>query len=205
MLRWIVFAFVTLAFALSPLDGHAEPAGGPLAEYVAQPDDSYHWVVRHTGAVGSAEYAELILTSQTWRDVVWKHQLFLIKPSSMRADTSHALLFISGGVWNDEPETGAGRVPRDADRYVALAEVLATPVALLLHVPQQPIFDGLYEDAAIAYTFDQFLRTGDAQWPLLLPMAKSAVRGMDAAQEFARGDWSLDLRTSTTPNADCIA
>ena len=42
--------------------------------------------------------------------------------------------------------------------YVTLAELLKTPVAVLLHVPHQPIFDGKHEDAAIAYTFDEYLR-----------------------------------------------
>ena len=36
------------------------------------------------------------------------------------------------------------------------------PVAILLHVPQQPIFDGKREDEIIAYTFREFLKTGDA-------------------------------------------
>jgi len=127
--------------------------------------------------------------------------MFVIKPYSMPQDVKHALLFISGGSWRDEIETGAGKVPGDAQMYVALAELLKTPVVVLLHVPHQPIFGGKHEDAAIAYTFDEYLRTKDPEWPLLLPMVKSAVRGMDAVQEFARRDWALDLRTFTVTGA----
>jgi PhoPQ-activated pathogenicity-related protein len=59
-------------------------------------------------------------------------------------------------------------------------------VAVLLNVPQQPIFDGMVEDQIISYTFEQFIKTKDDSWPLLLPMVKSAVRGMDAVQELAK-------------------
>lgn len=179
----------------------AEASATPLADYVAKPDSSYHWVLKGTGRVLAAEYAELILTSQTWRDIVWKHQVFVIKPYSAPKDVKHALLFISGGSWRDELESSAGPMPGDGEMYVRLAELLRTPVVVLLHVPQQPIFDGKREDAAIAYTFDEYLRTGDPEWPLLLPMVKSAVRGMDAAQEFARDQWSLELRTFTVTGA----
>ncbi|HPM79947.1 MAG TPA: PhoPQ-activated protein PqaA family protein [Candidatus Anammoximicrobium sp.] len=180
----------------------AESAASPLADYVAKPDASYRWVQKQTGRILAAEYAELILTSQTWRDIVWKHQLFVIKPYSAPKDARHALLFISGGSWRDELEDPASSSPpRDAQLYVTLAELLKTPVAVLLHVPHQPIFDGKREDAAIAYTFDEYLRTKDPEWPLLLPMVKSAVRGMDATQEAARRQWSLDLRTFTVTGA----
>jgi PhoPQ-activated pathogenicity-related protein len=38
------------------------------------------------------------------------------------------------------------------------------------------------------------MKTGDDQWPLLLPMVKSAVRGMDAVQEFAKAEWQYDIQ-----------
>ena len=74
---------------------------------------------------------------------------------------------------------------------------MKTPVAILLHVPQQPIFGGKREDAIIAYTFDEYLKTSDPEWPLLLPMVKSAVRGMDAVTEFSDQTWSLKLKSFT--------
>ena len=40
------------------------------------------------------------------------------------------------------------------------------------------------EDAIIAYTWDKFLHTGDAKWPLRLPMTKAAVRAMEATSGF---------------------
>ena len=59
-------------------------------------------------------------------------------------------------------------------------------------VPNQPLVfaddpgNQRNEDAIIAYTFDKFLKTQDPTWPLLLPMAKSAVRAMDTIQDHHR-------------------
>jgi PhoPQ-activated pathogenicity-related protein len=129
--------------------------------------------------------------------------LFLIKPSSAAADARHGLLFISGGSWRPELDdpNHEQRIPSEANLLAAVAELLKTPVAILLQVPHQPLFDGKYEDAAIAYTFEQFLRTGESDWPLLLPMVKSAVRGMDATQEYAKENWSMNLETFTVTGA----
>ncbi len=177
---------------------------GPLAEYVARRDDSYGWVERRLGDLNGTPYAELTLTSQTWRGIPWKHQLYLIKPPGVDPEKGHALLFILGGDWRAGLEQPAGeedRLPPSAGLFVMLAARLKAPVAVLAQVPHQPLFDGKREDALIALTFDHYLNTGDAEWPLLLPMVKSAVRAMDAAQEYARQNWSLELKTFTVAGA----
>src|SRR5204863_6015665 len=69
---------------------------GPLADYVHREDPEYGWSVRREGELGTGRYAELTLTSQKWRDVVWRHQLFLYKPAHVR-DANRAILFIGGG------------------------------------------------------------------------------------------------------------
>jgi PhoPQ-activated pathogenicity-related protein len=58
--------------------------------------------------------------------------------------------------------------------------------ALVTRVPNQPLYGGLKEDALIAYTFNQYMKTGDDTWPALLPMVKSAVRAMDTVQAYAQ-------------------
>jgi PhoPQ-activated pathogenicity-related protein len=194
-------AVATLAF-IAPSLTAAEI--GPLQAYVDKKDDSFRWVKRRDGEIGGTKFSELILTSQKWKDTLWKHQLFVIQPSTLKKNTDHALLVIEGGRWHpslaDLPK-GEERLPGEAPVFAAIAEQLATPVAVLLQVPQQPIFDGKVEDQAIAHTFAQFLKTGDDEWPLLLPMTKSAVRGMDAVQQFAARELGLKLQTFTVSGA----
>ena len=112
-------------------------------------------------------------------------------------------MMIAGGNWSDklaDPATQL-KLPGEAQILALLAESLKTPVAILLHVPQQPIFDGKREDQIIAYTFREFLKAGDPTWPLLAPMAKSAVRAMDATQEAMKKEWGLDVTRSRSPGA----
>ncbi|HTN74422.1 MAG TPA: PhoPQ-activated protein PqaA family protein [Pirellulaceae bacterium] len=175
-----------------------------LADYVARPDASQKWKLRREGSLGNTKYVELTLTSQTWRNIVWKHQLFILKPSTAPANAEHALLFIGGSSWKEslaEPTAPNEKMPGEARTLALIAEQLKTPVAILLQVPQQPIFDGKVEDAIIALTFENYVRTGEADWPLLLPMVKSAVAGMNATQAFASQEWKLDLKTFTVSGA----
>ena len=171
-----------------------------LAEYVAAPDASFRWVKRREGQVVTCQYQELILTSQTWKDIVWKHQLFLLKPASCQDDAKSALLFITGSSWKDEleqPPAPDAKLPGEAQDFALLAEKLQSPVAILLHCPFQPIFDGKKEDQIIAYTFKNYLDTGDSTWPLLLPMVKTAVRAMDATQQACKEKWGLGIESFT--------
>lgn len=175
---------------------------GPLADYIAKPDASYGWTKIREGKIGSTEYAELILTSQQWRDIAWKHRLFVIKPSTA-VTAKRGVLVIAGGRWKDEFEDPDRKedLPSESKLFAMIAEQLKSPVAVLLQVPQQPMFDGLVEDEIISLTFDKYLTTEDPEWPLLLPMVKSAVRGMDAVQEYCDEHWSLDLKSFTVTGA----
>ncbi len=58
-------------------------------------------------------------------------------------------------------------------------------VSVLRQTPNQPLYDSLTEDALISYTLHNFKNDGDYSWPLLFPMVKSAVRAMDAIQQFS--------------------
>jgi PhoPQ-activated pathogenicity-related protein len=83
----------------------------------------------------------------------------------------------------------------------AAAEEMGTLVAIISQVPFQPMFDGKKEDEIISYTFEQFLHTGDTEWPLLLPMVKAAVRAMDTVQDFSNQEWSHEIETFTVTGA----
>lgn len=173
-----------------------------LENYVAQPDPSFQWHEISSGHVGSTEYVEYLMTSQVWRGIPWKHQLYVLRPANMNRDSRHALLFIHGGRWKPEYENGlnASDLPREAALFARLAEGIRAPVAVLRQVPFQPMFDRR-EDALIAYTFDQYLQTGEDDWPLLLPMVKSATRAMDAVQDIVRKRWAVSADSFTVVGA----
>src|SRR5262245_44569001 len=84
--------------AIRAEDGAAAATSGLLA-YVARQDPSVGWRELASGRIDDAEYAEYVLTSQTWRGIEWKHQLFVLRPANMKPDERHALLFIHGGRW----------------------------------------------------------------------------------------------------------
>lgn len=197
-------AIVCLSIFVVPLVATAKktitlPNASPaLANYVKQPDSSYQWRVKQRGKVGAGDFAELILTSQTWHDIVWKHQLFIYRPAKVR-DASQSLLLIDGGNWSDSLEktpdaSQAAELPERVRILAMLADMIQAPIAVVRQVPNQPIFDGKKEDQIIALTFSKFFETGQSDWPLLLPMVKSAVRAMDTVQEFAKQEWKLDVQ-----------
>jgi PhoPQ-activated pathogenicity-related protein len=158
-----------------------------LDRYVRQPDPTYSWsVAREIKGEGATQWV-VDLKSQTWRtekDVnrpVWQHWLVVVKPE--KATAKKALLFIVGGANGRE-------APQSVEaRALAIAKASGSVVAELRMVPNQPLIfhgDGVprTEDDLIAYTWDQYLKTGDETWPARLPMVKSAVRAMDCVQEL---------------------
>jgi len=193
---------LTLSMPVARAEAKPETAGA-LASYVSKVDGSYRWVKCRSGELAGGNYVELTLTSQTWRGMPWKHQLFVFKPAEVTARPS-AILWVTGGVWRDElarPVSSGGELPRELQLLAAAGARLKSPVAVLMQVPRQPILGGLVEDQAISYTFEQYLRTGDDTWPLLLPMVKSTVRAMDAVQEFSRESWNMDVKQFTVTGA----
>src|SRR5262249_48115869 len=111
-----------------------------------------------------------------------------------------AFLYIDGGRWNAEYENGHADLPRSAAIFIALAESIRAPVAVVRQVPFQPIFDRR-EDALIAYPLHRDLEKREPDWPLLLPMVKGAVRAMDTVQELAQSRWHLAIDRFTVAGA----
>jgi PhoPQ-activated pathogenicity-related protein len=195
----VKYALLVIALWLAVASGAR--ASGELAQYVAQPDAAYHWDLVRSGPVSGGEYLELILTSQTWRGIAWKHQLYLFRPKHLDKTSRQAFLYIDGGRWTPELESGQKTdLPRDAVIFTRLADALRAPVAVVRQVPFQPLFDRR-EDALIAYTFDRYLATGETDWPLLLPMVKAAARAMDAVQSVAQQHWQLPIERFTIAGA----
>jgi len=173
------------------------PHSAPLMDYVTRPDASYAWQRYGHITYDGTDVFELRLHSQTWQNVLWKHRLLLIRPEHMR-HPGQGLLALGGGRWRPEYDVVPDHYTpgKDAELFIGLAEELQSVVIVLDLVPFQPLF-GLTEDELIAHTLEQYLETGDPDWPLLLPMVKSAVRAMDTAQEFAASEWDLDIADFT--------
>jgi PhoPQ-activated pathogenicity-related protein len=139
--------------------------------YLKKPEPAYAW--KRVADVQGMQ--KVHFTSQTWQGIKWEHDIIIATPPKCLAKGA-AILFITGG----QP---------GADDLLLLKTVTAQsglPVAVLFDIPNQPIW-GMSEDDLIAHTFEKFLDTGDATWPLLFPMAKSAIKAMDVIQAFTKG------------------
>ncbi len=159
----------------------------PLDQYVFTPDPHFSYTLVSTEKGDGWTAYVLDMTSQQWRSAaevdrpLWQHYVTIIRPKKLKHHT--ALLLIGGGSNKKEP-------PKRTDAL--LRQVAVESQAIVVEVsciPNEPLkFAGedrtRTEDAIIAYTWDKFMRTGDAEWLLRLPMTKGVVRGMDAVQEF---------------------
>lgn len=180
-----VFACTTAAFA-------EPPEQTALDRWVAKPDPTYAWNLAGTMDGDGFSFYVIDLTSQTWRSEkevdrpVWKHWLTIVKPDNVVSDIG--MLYIGGGD-NGDPAPG-----KPSDRALGFALRSNTVVAELGMVPNQPLSfadspkQPRYEDDLIAYSRVKFIVTGDETWLARLPMVKSAVRAMDAVQEFMKTD-----------------
>lgn len=175
--RTLLATLMLLCLALAGPPSAAAQGRGALAEYVSRPDGSFAWHQREQRDIDGFKATRLELTSQTWRGHLWTHQVLVVRPPQLR-NPDIAFLFI----------TGDGNVEHQFNLLKELASRAGAVAAVINRVPNQPLYDGRKEDALIAYTFDQYLQTGDPTWPLLFPMVKSAVHAMDAVQEFEAND-----------------
>ncbi len=168
---------------------------GLLAEYAHATDHATRLESVSQGAFPGGTWRTFRLVSQRWRGVEWTHELSLSMPADCgeaRAAAGPMLLWIDGGSSQTLPTAAAG--PSDAVKMLATAATAARlPAAVIRQVPYQPMFDGLVEDGLIAHSFVEYVKTGDPTWPLLLPMVKAAVTGMDAAAEIVRDGWKRDV------------
>ncbi len=185
------FVFATLSLLLFMSCAHEPPTPATaLQHYLARGDKSYAWEKLESFDSEKATVYNLLLTSQQWREITWKHQLSIIVPPKVTYDG--ALLFITGGS-NKNGEPNLKGPDNDEIRMMRqIAEHNDAIVAVLFQVPNQPLFGDRYEDEIISYTLHRYRQDKDLTWPLLLPMVKSAVRAMDAVQQFAQKE--LDVK-----------
>ncbi|QDT65253.1 PhoPQ-activated pathogenicity-related family protein [Calycomorphotria hydatis] len=156
-----------------------------LQDYVNKPEDVFKWemVEKSAGLLGTTW--QLSLDSQQWQGHTWTHMLEVFESRGC-TQRSKVLLLVVGGRTGKSPKY---------DRSIGLALSLAcnAPVAVVHQVPNQPLLGEWVEDDLIAETWLKYLETGDQNWPLLFPMVKSAVKAMDAVQEFSLSIWKQEV------------
>ncbi|MBO4641486.1 MAG: PhoPQ-activated pathogenicity-like protein PqaA type [Bacteroidaceae bacterium] len=155
-----------------------------LRSYIENGDTSYRWSVIDSTRESDILAYRLQLVSQTWQGIPWNHELVILVPQKVRHH--EALLHLTGGSedekngqikyhgWDDGTIRAMGQIAHNCQAVTAI----------LWQVPRQPLFDGKKEDVLVSYTFHQYQQTNDETWPLLFPMAKSALRAMDAITQF---------------------
>jgi PhoPQ-activated pathogenicity-related protein len=171
---------LALFFALG-LSLFAAPSRADLERYIQKPEAEFGWKLKEkieSEQSGDRIY-DLQFVSQTWQANTWQHQLQIYQPRSV-APNSTMFLWITGG----------SARPAYISLGLELARKINAPVAILYHIPNQPLLEGkLSEDDLIAETFVRYLKTKDENWPLLLPMVKSVVKAMDVLQAFGKQEW----------------
>ena len=165
----------------------AEELPTAIQDYAARPDPAFSWRIQNKQSRAQDQVWEVELVSQNWHGMVWKHSLLIFHPRELR-HPEHVLLFITGG------STGQKLREDNVRLGLRLATLAKARVAMLHHVPNQPLLDGRKEDDLITETWLRYLDSGDVTWILQLPMAKSAVRAMDAVEAIAKAEWKGSVR-----------
>ncbi len=183
-MKKIYLSSVALIFSLVILAQNDTNPSNALQHYLHNGDKTFKWEVKDAYDLGDVKAYALLLTSQQWREHVWAHQLTVLVPKENKYDG--ALLFITGGSIKNGLPNWNGRDDKFNKEMAGLASVNQSIVAVLRQTPNQPLYNDLTEDALISFTLHNFKKDGDYTWPLLFPMVKSAVRAMDAIQEFSK-------------------
>lgn len=195
--NFLIFVLFII-FSSLQLSAQQITAETALKSYINNGDTSYKWEIKDAYYANGVTRYNVLLTSQTWREFVWKHQLTVFVPDEIKYDG--ALFFITGGSVKDgEPNWNSndGYWPR----FEMISKENNAVTAMIRQVPNQPIIGKMTEDELISYTLHNFKADNDYSWPLLFPMVKSAIRGLDAVQEIVKEKRGLDITRFITSGA----
>lgn len=142
-----------------------------LSTYVNRVDTTFKWKTQEQVKTASGTYYEIELKSQKWQNIPWTHRLVLYIP--VDATYPNTLLMVLHQIYNRNAGFASLKIISDSTKTLS---------AILYDIPNQPLFDGKEEDDLQAYTFSQYIKSGNESWPLLFPMVKSVVRAMDVVQ-----------------------
>ncbi len=185
--KFVVLFFITIKISAQNSVITPETA---LKSYITNGDKTFQWELKDSIVIGNVTAYNLLLTSQKWKKYTWRHQLTIFVPKNKQYDG--ALLFITGGS-NKEEQPNWSKADGLWPSLAGIAEKNKAIVASLRQAPNQPLYGDLTEDALISYTLHKFKQDKDYSWPLLFPMVKSAVRAMDAVQEFTQKNLKYEV------------
>ncbi len=157
-----------------------------LQHYLHNGDKAFKWEIKDSIVTAKVTTYNLLLTSQQWQEFTWTHQLTIFVPTENKYDGG--LLFITGGSVKDGLPNWTKPTDQVALHFAGIAVKNKSVVAIVRQTPNQPLYNGLTEDALISKTLHEFKSDKDYSKPLLFPMVKSAVKAMDAIQEFMQQD-----------------
>ncbi|GHT11303.1 PhoPQ-activated pathogenicity protein [Planctomycetales bacterium] len=175
----------------------ADDASSVLEKYVKADDGAFKWEVveEMKSPLPTAKLTLLEVTSQKWHDYTWKHYMIVAVPNNITF-LDHALMFATLGKIGQKPN-------KNADMMTAafMAGTAQMPICILYQIPNQPLDpnktaknDGDWtEDHLIAETLVKAMETKDPTWAALLPMTKSVIKAIDAAQQFLKKEYELDV------------
>ena len=143
------------------------------------------------------------LSSQVWPkpdiakySLVWQHTLMMYQPDVIK--TNQALLFINGGT---RYKNAGGHNPPPANmNFAKIASLTHSIVIDLQDIPNQQLMcddnKSRKEDSLVAYSWSKFLDNPKSNqfWPVHLPMTKTIVKAMDAAQKIALQEANVQLK-----------
>ena len=182
MRRFLIIATLLWAWSAS---AQVAPSQA-LKHYINNGDNSFRWELRDSLATDGATAYRLRMCSQKWREFEWIHELVIFVPNKLT--NNEALIHISGG--SADEKTGEPNYHKWDDKLIGFMSGIASRceavTAILWQVPRQPLYGGKYEDELVSYTFHNYQNDKDQSWPLLFPMTKSAIRAMDAIEEFSQ-------------------
>ena len=164
MSRFFAFVFLLLA----PRTAFAAPASvtQPYAKFLRdRADYSWKFVAKNRGVT------TLQLTSQQWKGTTWKHRVDIYQPRKLQFPDAAAMFLTTA------------RLPFDALTGQRAADAIGAPFCIVYDVPNQPLWNRT-ENGLFGYSVSRAVQTGDASWSLAFPMAKTAVRALDAVDAY---------------------
>ncbi|HAR38322.1 MAG TPA: PhoPQ-activated pathogenicity-like protein PqaA type, partial [Porphyromonadaceae bacterium] len=123
-----------------------------LNAYIHNNDPTWGWEIRNTYQTNQTKAYSLLFISQKWHGILWKHELIVFVPQSVKQDG--AMLFITGGSISDGMPRFADPDDETSLVLAGLADQNNALVCILRQVPNQPLYGGLKEDALISYTLN---------------------------------------------------